>query len=159
MRKFFLLCVTALLLSQAASAQSVGEPYGSGCAVEYTAGWQDGAPCLSVVVSSRALVLDEAPVLLLKTFGGRVIRSEGRKIAFWTIRGGETKEDGEFEPSTLLRTVACFPLTEDEAEALGEGVAKVRLSTFPQTYESSYRRDRIGRKLHDSFREAAGRAF
>ncbi|MDE5707129.1 MAG: hypothetical protein K2H69_03000, partial [Alistipes sp.] len=114
---------------------------------------------LAVAVSSRALVLDEAPVLLLKTFDGRVIRSEGRKIAFWTVRGGEMDDDGEFEPHTVLRTVARFPLTGEETEMLGGGVAKMRLSTLPQVYEYSFRKDRIGRKLYDSFREVAEHVF
>lgn len=159
MRRYFLSWIAVLFLTQAASAQSVEESYSQACTVRYAAGLEEGRPFVAVTVLSRKLVVDEAPLLLMKTFDGRIIRSEGRRVACWTTVPEGEKRDESFEFSTLLHAVVRFPLTEEEVEMLSGGIAKIRLSTLPQTYECSFRKDRIGRKLHALFREAEERVF
>lgn len=152
MRRFLAILICVVFAFKA-SAQVLGPLYGGVCAVEYAAGWQGDTPYVTVVVSSESLVFDESPVLMFRLFDGERIRLEGRTVAFWTIRGGAMK-DGEFEPSTTVRSVARFPLTLSELEMLRRGVEKVRLSTLPQMYEKTFRRDRIGGRLYDGFAES-----
>ena len=70
---------------------------------------------------------------------------------------GNDKETGYFFVSGVMvplsssKSIAQFPITSKQMELLNQGVSKVSLSTLPIVHEKNFNKDKIGKKLYNSY--------
>lgn len=156
--KCLLLISSIIIAFTHVSAQSVSYTYkplaAQGCSVEYSAIWQEGCPYIVVVISSDRLVFNETPTMMIRTFNDELIKSEGKAITASTSQGGIIVSNVVI-PVTGIRVTAQFPITVEQIEMLQNGIAKVRISTIPLTHERTFKKDKIGKKLHSYFKKSA----
>ena len=156
--KRLLLISNIIIAFTQVSAQSVSYTYkplaAQGCSVEYSAIWQEGSPYIVVAISSDRLVFNETPTMMIRTLNDELIKSEGKAITASTSQGGIIVSN-VVVPVTRIRATAQFPITVEQIEMLQNGVAKVRISTIPLTHERTFKKDKIGKKLHSYFKKSA----
>lgn len=156
--KRLLLISNIIIAFTQVSAQSVSYTYkplaAQGCSVEYSAIWQEGSPYIVVAISSDRLVFNETPTMMIRTLNDELIKSEGKAITASTSQGGIIVSN-VVVPVTGIRATAQFPITVEQIEMLQNGVAKVRISTIPLTHERTFKKDKIGKKLHSHFKKSA----
>ena len=156
--KRLLLISNIIIAFTQVSAQSVSYTYkplaAQGCSVEYSAIWQEGSPYIVVAISSDRLVFNETPTMMIRTLNDELIKSEGKSITASTSQGGIIVSN-VVVPVTGIRATAQFPITVEQIEMLQNGVAKVRISTIPLTHERTFKKDKIGKKLHSYFKKSA----
>ena len=156
--KRLLLISNIIIAFTQVSTQSVSYTYkplaAQGCSVEYSAIWQEGSPYIVVAISSDRLVFNETPTMMIRTLNDELIKSEGKAITASTSQGGIIVSN-VVVPVTGIRATAQFPITVEQIEMLQNGVAKVRISTIPLTHERTFKKDKIGKKLHSYFKKSA----
>ena len=156
--KRLLLISNIIIAFTQVSAQSVSYTYkplaAQGCSVEYSAIWQEGSPYIVVAISSDRLVFNETPTMMIRTLNDELIKTEGKAITASTSQGGIIVSN-VVVPVTGIRATAQFPITVEQIEMLQNGVAKVRISTIPLTHERTFKKDKIGKKLHSYFKKSA----
>ena len=56
-------------------------------------------------------------------------------------------------------TEAKFPIAKDQIEQFSKGIKKLRLNTSPKFHEKEWRKDKIGKKLFEKYKESSGNSF
>ena len=114
---------------------------------------------LSLIMTSASQKMTDDPKLLLRLMDDTVISLDGRLL------GSTSRTDGAYMignvavASNHFITEAKFPITKEQMEQFAKGIKKLRLNTSPKFHEKSWRRDKIGRKLFDKYKESSGNSF
>ena len=92
------------------------------------------------------------PVLKIRTFNQEVVTLKGTvvqpKTSYEAVLVGANKT-----PKPLAVSVAQFPVSAEDMEKIGHGISKLRLSLLPVNHERSFKKDKMGLKLYQSYLE------
>lgn len=114
---------------------------------------------LSLIMTSASQQMTDDPKLLLRLMDDTVISLDGRLIS------STSKSDGAFMigniavASNHFITEAKFPIAREQVESLSKGVKKLRLNTSPKYHEKEWRKDKIGKKLYEKYKESSANSF
>ena len=157
-----ILFVFVLFVSLSSSSQTIKYSHKpatvNGCVVRLNVSKQDTLFSITVTLSSEGLFFAKEPVMMIKTFEGEVLRLKGMSY-------GNDKETGYFFVSGVMvplsssKSIAQFPITSKQMELLNQGVSKVSLSTLPIVHEKNFNKDKIGKKLYNSYLKEKEKEF
>ena len=89
-------------------------------------------------------------------------RSGRQKDEVVTLKGTVVQPKTSYEavlvganktPKPLAVSVAQFPVSAEVMEKIGHGISKLRLSLLPVNHERSFKKDKMGLKLYQSYLE------
>jgi hypothetical protein len=149
-----ILFIVLTMFSANINAQTVGYTYrplaAEGCNMKYSVVKQDTAYYIIATVKSDRLNFLKESTMLLKTFGGEVIKLYGSQIGSGSETAGIVSGNIVL-PVTEISSTAQFKISPQQFELLKKGVAKIRLSTIPIEHERTFAKDKIGKKLYQFF--------
>lgn len=175
MKKYFLYILLSIMML---TMTTVLTGCGSSKMVSYSVGGQEqsrmsysvvkqGKQCyIYVSMNSPGQKMSKNPTLMLKTFDGKVIKLKGAitntDVSGYT--GGMTTvgnavgtgsiSSGFGGASYRTQTNARFAVSAKQFALINNGIAKVRLSTFPIMHEKTFKQDKIGKKLYKLYQQA-----
>ena len=159
MRKLLLL-LCLLVSSLAVQAQaSYGDLFLVDYNVKINVSTENDSIFLTVIMTSASQKMTDEPKLLLRLMDDTIISLDGRLL------GSTSKTDGAYMigsvavASNHFITEAKFPITKEQMEQFAKGVKKLRLNSSPKFHEKSWRRDKIGKKLYDKYKESSSNSF
>ena len=158
--KKFLLSFCLLVISIAAQAQaSYGDLFLVDYNVKINVSTENDSIFLSLIMTSASQKMTDEPKLLLRLMDDTVISLDGRLLS------STSKSDGAYMigyvavASNHFITEAKFSISKEQMEQFAKGIKKLRLNTSPEFHEKSWRRDKIGRKLYDKYKESSSNSF
>lgn len=164
MKRVFLLLATLVVMCVNGFAQEYVNYYYKifspvGCGVTFYASRVDADYYLTIQVESENITFNDNPVCKMKSKSGVVITLEGQKVetksdmAALVVASGNSNEmmTTPAVPVTTIYSTAIFPITIEQMAILKDGVAKIRLSTFPFQHERTFSHDLIGKKLWKTY--------
>ena len=158
--KRFSLLIILLMATITLKSQTISYTYHSfmedGCTVEYTPTIVNDTIYIVVCIKSEQLVFGENPTFSVRFFDDKVLQLYGQKISDNTQHGGIFISNF-LVPTTQHKTIACFMVTDEQMAMFANGIAKIRLSTFPILHERIFKRDKIGFPLFESYRSIAAK--
>ena len=147
----FLLCMCFGLIAQ---AQTVGYTYkaltAEGCNMKYSVAKQSTEYSIVATVRSDRMTFLSNPTMKIKTFTGEYLELKGTVIGNGSQAAGIISGNMVL-PVTEISSTAQFGITPQQFEILNEGVAKIRLSMTPMNHESTFKKDKIGKKLYQFY--------
>jgi len=154
--KFTIIVLLALCFTST-YAQTVSYTYkplkAEGCEMEYNVTRTDSIYYLIATVKSDRLLFIDNPKMKIRTFKDDVITIEGKEMGNGSKTSGIVA--GNYgSTSTLIYSIAQFPLSQEQFEKLNDGVAKIRLSMTPMNHERTFKKDKIGKKLYKLYLKA-----
>ena len=151
-----LFCVFAFIISYQSNAQTVGYTYkalaAEGCNMKYSVAKQDTMYSIVATVRSDRMNFLSEPTMKIRTFSGKYLELKG------TVIGNGSQSAGIISgnvviPVTEISSTAQFWITPQQFEILNEGVAKIRLSMTPMNHERTFKKDKIGKKLYQFYKQ------
>lgn len=95
---------------------------------------------------------ENPPKLKIRTFANNIIELTGEKLT--------SHEDMVALPVGVLiipisekNIFARFAVTESEMKLINEGVKKIRVYTLPDSYDKSFRKDNLGKKIYKQYQK------
>lgn len=125
-----------------------------GCEVGYSALKKGGELFIVTQLTSDRLVFADSPLLKIRTFKGEVLELSGVALASRTEHGA-VLSGTVVVPYSTQRAMAQFKISNSQAAALADGIQKIQLTTVPIVHEKTFRRDKIGKKLHEMLTSAS----
>lgn len=145
---FFL---SATLISFSQSVSYTHKPFApDGCIVNYRVIMQDTTCFIEVHFESDLSKFTENPTMMVRTFAGEVFKLYGTTLSSEKL-SKEVERDGEKKIITGFSSTVRYTATNSQMESLQSGIAKIRLSTEPYEHEKEFKKDKIGKALHDSY--------
>lgn len=140
-----------------AQAQSVAYTYrpfaAEGCSVWYTPSIVNDTAYIVVSVQSDRLVFTDNPTMLVRFFGSdQVMQLSGIKMNTTTKHGGIVVSN-VIVPTTDFQAMAMFMVTEEQMAMFEKGVEKIRFTTVPIAHERTFKKDKIGGKIYQNYKE------
>lgn len=114
---------------------------------------------LTLIMTSASQKMTDDPKLLLRLMDDTVISLDGRLLGSTSMADGAYMIGSVAVASNHFITEAKFPITKEQMEQFAKGVKKLRLNSSPKFHEKSWRRDKIGKKLYDKYKESSGNSF
>lgn len=152
-----LILICCLAYTCNVSAKTVGYTHKlltlGGCVVRFSVAKQDTSYYIVVTVKSdgyEGLLFMNEPKMKVRTFNDEVITFDGVAIRDGSISAGIVSGN-ILIPVAEIRSTAQFKVTPSQFEKIGEGVAKVGLSTTPTNHEHKFKKDKIGKKLYQFY--------
>ena len=124
-----------------------------GCTVSYNVSINDSISSIIVTVSSDRMSFLPNPTMKIRTFGNEVIELEGVELNNRSSSGGVVTGNIVI-PYTEIYTMAMFPVSPEQLEKIGEGIAKIRISLVPMNHERTFKKDLIGKKIYQLYLQA-----
>ena len=159
MKKFFdlfILFITAIWLVSCGSAKSVGYTHRAlatdGCHISYSVVNKDGLKILVSVRSDR-LVFPENPEMKFKNFEGQVMELKGEALQTRSETGGVVMNNIVI-PISEICAMAYFDVKPEDITFFESGIMKVMVSTLPIEHVRSFKKDKIGKYLHNELCKA-----
>lgn len=125
-----------------------------GCEVGYSALKKGGELFIVAQLTSDRLVFADSPLLKIRTFKGEVLELSGVALASRSEHGA-VLSGPVVVPYSTQKAMAQFKIDSSQVAALADGVMKVQMSTVPIVHEKTFRRDKIGKKLHEMLTSAS----
>ena len=153
-RVLLLILITICTLSFEVYAQTVSYTYkplaAEGCTMRYSVSRQnDSYYIIATVKSDRLLFLNE-PTIKIRTFNVEVLTFSGKAIGNGSSSVGVISGNLVL-PVSEISSTAQFEISEEQLALLNKGISKVRLSTTPIEHEKNFKKDKIGKKLHQFY--------
>ena len=150
----YVLFFITMLFSVPTLAQTVGYTHkplaAEGCSMNYSITKQEGKFYIIVTVKSDRLLFLQQSTFWLKTFEDDVIKLKGSSIGNGSESLGIVSGNIVI-PVTEISSTAQFEISEEQLALLNKGISKVRLSTTPIEHEKNFKKDKIGKKLHQFY--------
>ena len=110
----------------------------------------DGKIYLYTRMRTEKMDFDNPPKLKIRTFADNIIELTGEKL---------TSQDdmvavpmGVFIiPLSEKKIFARFAVTESDMKLINEGVKKIRVYTLPDSYDKSFKKDNLGKKIYKQY--------
>ena len=156
-KKLFLFVAICNIFAIAAYSQKTASYVAKGCKYTYNIAVQDSSCFVIVSFESGNNTFSAEPIMMLKTFNGEVISLQGITLEGKTSTYGIMS--GSFMiPISTHRSMAQFPIRQQDIEKLNNGISKIRISTVPQVHEKEFKKDKIGQKLYTMYGQAIAKA-
>ena len=95
---------------------------------------------------------ENPPKNKMRTFEDNIIELTGEKLT--------SQDDMVAVPMGVLiipisekNIFARFAVTESEMKLINEGVKKIRLYTLPESYDKSFKKDNLGKKIYKQYQK------
>ena len=108
---------------------------------------------------SRTLKMSDPPKLLLRLMDDTVISLDGSLLSTSNTTTGSVMVGNTALPVNYIVTEAKFPIAKEQIEQFKKGIKKLRLNTSPKYHEKEWRKDKIGMKLFESYKECRAKSF
>ncbi len=114
---------------------------------------------LNIVYTDGERKLVDAPKLLIKLMDDEVISLEGQLLGNMSKSDGGVVVSGIYVASSHFISEAKFPITKYQISHFSKGIKKIRLNTSPKYHEKEWKKDRIGKKLCESYKKSSPNSF
>ena len=114
---------------------------------------------LNIVYTDGKLKLADEPKLLLKLMDDEVISLDGQLLSNFSKSDGGVVISGVYVASNHFISEAKFPISKEEIGKLSKGIKKLRLNTSPKYHEKEWKKDKIGKKLYESYKKSSPNSF
>ena len=157
MYKKLLLFAICNAFAIAAYSQKTASYVAKGYKYTYNVVVQDSLCFLIVSFESGKNTFSAEPILMLKTFNDEVISLQGKTVEGKTSTYGIISSGGMI-PISVHKSMAQFPIRQQDIDKLNNGISKIRISTIPQQHEKEFKKDKIGQKLYKMFEQTISKA-
>ena len=96
---------------------------------------------------------ENPPKIKIRTFADNIIELSGEKLT--------SQNDMVAIPIGVMilpisekNVFARFAVTESEMELIKEGVKKIRVYTLPDSYDKSFKKDNLGKKIYKQYQKS-----
>lgn len=159
MKKIYL-NILFLALSCIASAQvSYGDNFFVDYNVKINLSTENDSIFLTLMLTSERLKMSDSPKLLLRLMDDSVLSLDGYMLGSTNKSEGAVMIGYTAVAINHYVTEAKFPITKEQAESLSKGVKKLRLNTSPKFHEKEWRKDKVGKKLYEKYKESSSNSF
>lgn len=120
---------------------------------------EDSLCYLLVNFSSEKKKMMDTPKLLIRLFNDEVISLEGDLLYISEKAEAGVMVGYMMIPISKKISDAKFLISRSQIDKLSVGVKKIRLNTSPKFHEKEWSKDKIGKKLYESFSNAIPNSF
>lgn len=144
-------CILAILPACSSAVSYTYRPLAAeGCTVTYSIAKQDTMYSIVAKVKSDRMIFLNKPVMKIKTFNDEYLELQGEVLS------GRNSSylvniSNIYMPIESILAIAQFSITPEQLESLQNGIAKIRLPMHPVNHERTFRKDKIGKKLHQLY--------
>lgn len=114
---------------------------------------------LNIVYTDGKLKLADEPKLLLKLMDDEVISLDGQLLSNFSKADGGVVISGVYVASNHFISEAKFPISKEQIGQFSKGIKKLRLNTSPKYHEKEWKKDKIGKKLYESYKKSSPNSF
>ena len=114
---------------------------------------------LNIVYTDEELKLADEPKLLLKLMDDEVISLDGQLLSNLSKSDGGVIIYGTYILSNHFISEAKFPISKEQISQFSKGIKKLRLNTSPKYHEKEWKKDKIGKKLYESYKKSSPNSF
>jgi hypothetical protein len=114
---------------------------------------------LNIVYTDEKLNLADEPKLLLKLMDDEVISLDGQLLSNLSKSDGGVIIYGTYISSNHFISEAKFPISKEQISQFSKGIKKLRLNTSPKYHEKEWKKDKIGKKLYESYKKSSPNSF
>lgn len=137
--------------------------YGDNFLVDYNVklnvSTENDSTFLTLIITSEKLKMSDSPKLLLRLMDDTVISLEGHLLSTTNKSEGAVMIGYTAVAINHYVTEAKFLITKEQVESLSKGVKKLRLNTSPKYHEKEWRKDKIGKKLYEKYKDSSPNSF
>lgn len=113
----------------------------------------DGKIYLYTKMRTEKMDFENPPKIKIRTFADNIIELTGEKLT--------SQNDMVAIPIGVMiipisekNVFARFAVTESEMELIKEGVKKIRVYTLPDSYDKSFKKDNLGKKIYKQYQKS-----
>ena len=114
---------------------------------------------LNVTYTDEDRKLVDTPKLLIKLMDDDVISLDGQLLSNMSKSDGGVVISKVYVASSHFISEAKFPITKEQISQFSKGIKKLRLNTSPKYHEREWRKDKIGKKLYESYKKSSPNSF
>ena len=153
-RYYLLIIVLTLCSVSRAQAQSysIGDLTNHFYKLYFSVKNVDGIIYLYTKMRTEKMDFENPPKIKMRTFGDNIIELTGEKLT--------SQDDMVAVPMGVLiipisekNIFARFAITESEMKLINEGVKKIRLYTLRESYDKSFKKDNLGKKIYKQYQK------
>ena len=161
MKKIALIIILFIsaLTNQVMAQASYGDKAWGSYNMKITVTTNNDSVFLNIVYSDEKRKLVDSPKLLIKLMDDEVISLDGRLLGNMNKSDGGVVISGIYVASSHFISEAKFPITGDQISRFSKGIKKIRLNTSPKYHEKAWKKDKIGKKLYESYKKSSSNSF
>jgi F0F1-type ATP synthase alpha subunit len=113
----------------------------------------DGKIYLYTKMRTEKMDFENPPKIKIRRFADNIIELTGEKLT--------SQNDMVAIPIGVMiipvsekNVFARFAVTESEMELIKEGVTKIRVYTLPDSYDKSFKKDNLGKKIYKQYQKS-----
>ena len=114
---------------------------------------------LNIVYTDGKLKLADEPKLLLKLMDDEVISLDGQLLSNFSKSDCGVVISGVYVASKHFISEAKFSISKEQIGQFSKGIKKLRLNTSPKYHEKEWKKDKIGKKLYESYKKSSSNSF
>lgn len=114
---------------------------------------------LGVVYTDEKRKITDTPKLLLRLMDDTVISLDGKMLESHNQSDGGVVVYGVYVASNHFVSEAKFPISKEQILLFERGIKKLRLNTSPKYHEKEWKKDKIGRKLFETYLKSSSNSF
>ena len=112
----------------------------------------DGKIYLHTRMRTEKMDFDNPPKLKIRTFADNIIELTGEKLT--SQNDMVAIPIGVFIiPISEKKIFARFAVSESDMKLINEGVKKIRVYTLPDSYDKSFKKDNLGKKIYKQYQK------
>lgn len=159
MRKLLMfLCLLSMPLISRAQA-SYGDLFLVDYNIKINLSTEKDSTFITLMLTSEKLKMSDNPKLLLRLMDDTVISLDGHLLGSTNKSEGAVMIGNTAVAINYYVTEAKFPITKVQAESFSKGVKKLRLNTSPKYHEKEWKKDKIGKKLYEKYKDSSSNSF
>lgn len=114
---------------------------------------------LNIVYTDGKRKLADAPKLLIKLMDDEIMSLDGQLLGNMSKSDGGVVVSGIYVASDYFISEAKFPISQEQISQFSKGIKKLRLNTSPKYHEKEWKKDKIGKKLYESYKKSSPNSF
>ena len=157
-RLFYTLCFFAMTMSAHAQV-SYGDLFLVDYNMKINVSVEKDSVFLSLTFTSASRKMSDKPKLLIRLMDDIILSLDGQLLDSTSKSDGAVMIGNVAYASHHFITEAKFPIQREQIEQFNKGIKKLRLNTSPKYHEKEWKRDKIGKKLFNKYKESSSNSF
>lgn len=159
MKKVLLILIITCFCLSGKAQVSYGDNFFVDYNVKINLSTENDSIFLTLILTSERLKMSDSPKLLLKLMDDTVLSLDGSMLGSTNKSEGAVMIGYTAVAINHYVTEVKFPISKEQVENLFKGVKKLRLNTSPKYHEKEWKKDKIGKKLYEKYKESSGDSF